>query len=94
MARGVDIFGVDLVINLHTAFDFETHMHRVGRAGRYGGKGIAITVLGNNEEAEKLLKTTKVKALDIRVLDVCKDFPYDLIGDNDFHANSLPFVVC
>lgn len=94
MARGVDIFGVDLVVNLAPSYDMETHMHRVGRAGRYGGRGVAITMLGNTKEAVKLSKLMRNKALDIRTLDVCKDFPYNLIeSGDDFHANSVPFEV-
>jgi superfamily II DNA/RNA helicase len=94
MARGVDIFAVDLVVNLSPSYNMETHMHRVGRAGRYGGRGVAITMLGNTKEAVKLGKLMRTKSLDIRTLDVSKDFPYNLIefGD-DFHANAVPFEV-
>lgn len=94
MARGVDIVGIDLVINLSPSFDAETHMHRVGRAGRYGGRGAAITMLGNTKEAAKMCELMQLKALDIRVLDVCQNFPYDLVESNDdFHAKAIPFEV-
>jgi superfamily II DNA/RNA helicase len=93
MARGVDIPGIDLVINLNPSFDMETHMHRVGRAGRYGGKGIAITTLGNTKEAERMCDLMHAKKLDVRTLDVCGEFPFNLIEDHEFHSNSLHFEV-
>ncbi|KAI6175372.1 hypothetical protein M3Y97_00681900 [Aphelenchoides bicaudatus] len=94
MARGVDIFGVDLVVNLAPSFDMETHMHRVGRAGRFGGRGIAITMLGNTKEAAKFRNLMKNKTLDIRTLDVCENFPYNLIENGEeFYSKAVPFEV-
>ncbi len=42
-ARGLDIIGLDLVVNYHEARDRETHTHRIGRTGRAGAKGRACT---------------------------------------------------
>lgn len=44
-ARGLDIKALDLVINVALAHDVETHIHRVGRTGRAGESGLAITLL-------------------------------------------------
>jgi ATP-dependent RNA helicase DbpA len=44
-ARGLDVTGLDLVINYHPARDEETHTHRIGRTGRAGNTGRACTLL-------------------------------------------------
>ena len=49
-ARGLDIEAVDAVFNFHLARDSEVHVHRVGRTGRAGSKGIACTLYTENEE--------------------------------------------
>jgi superfamily II DNA/RNA helicase len=41
-ARGIDIQQVGMVINYDIPYDVHTYLHRVGRSGRYGRKGIAI----------------------------------------------------
>jgi ATP-independent RNA helicase DbpA len=43
-ARGLDIKELDAVINYHVARDSEVHVHRVGRTGRAGSKGLAFTL--------------------------------------------------
>jgi len=48
-ARGLDIDSLDLVINYHIAHDPETHVHRIGRTGRAGSRGIACTLYSNRE---------------------------------------------
>jgi len=48
-ARGLDIDVIGLVINYHLARETEVHLHRVGRTGRAGNKGVACTLVGNNE---------------------------------------------
>ena len=45
MARGIDVQQVSLVINYDMPMDLETYMHRVGRSGRYGRKGVAINLV-------------------------------------------------
>ncbi|TFJ84028.1 hypothetical protein NSK_005123 [Nannochloropsis salina CCMP1776] len=55
--RGIDIQRVNVVIN----YDFPTgedgsdsYLHRVGRAGRFGTKGLAISFISTPEDAEQL----------------------------------------
>ncbi|WP_087109864.1 DEAD/DEAH box helicase [Parendozoicomonas haliclonae] len=48
-ARGLDIQGVDLVINLDMARNGDDYIHRIGRTGRAGQKGTAISLIGPNE---------------------------------------------
>jgi ATP-dependent RNA helicase RhlE len=43
-ARGIDVGGISHVINFDPPGDTETYVHRVGRTGRAGRKGIGITI--------------------------------------------------
>jgi len=45
LARGIDIPQVNLVINYDLPPNKETYIHRIGRCGRFGKKGIAITLV-------------------------------------------------
>ncbi|XP_075224261.1 uncharacterized protein LOC142326049 [Lycorma delicatula] len=51
-ARGIDLHEVNLVINMDIPTDHHTYLHRMGRAGRYGGHGIVITII-TEEEVKK-----------------------------------------
>ncbi|KAG5673761.1 hypothetical protein PVAND_003781 [Polypedilum vanderplanki] len=56
MARGIDIENVNLVINLDLPYDCFTYLHRIGRAGRFGTLGLAITFLNGEKDKEKFKK--------------------------------------
>ena len=43
-ARGLDIKELELVINFELAFDPEVHVHRIGRTGRAGMQGLAVSL--------------------------------------------------
>ncbi|MFJ6695679.1 DEAD/DEAH box helicase [Streptomyces sp. NPDC091272] len=44
-ARGIDVEGVTHVVNYQSPEDEKTYLHRVGRTGRAGAKGIAVTLV-------------------------------------------------
>lgn len=48
-ARGLDILGVSHVFNYDIPFDAEDYIHRIGRTGRAGAKGVAISLVTGNE---------------------------------------------
>lgn len=50
--RGIDIVKVNAVINYDMPDSADTYMHRVGRAGRFGGKGITITFISEKEDED------------------------------------------
>jgi len=49
LARGIDIQQVSLVINYELPAQRENYVHRIGRSGRFGRKGIAINLIGPEE---------------------------------------------
>mmetsp|Transcript_70410 Transcript_70410/g.195964 ORF Transcript_70410/g.195964 Transcript_70410/m.195964 type:complete len:555 (+) Transcript_70410:117-1781(+) len=48
-ARGLDIKGVGLVVNFDPANNTEDYVHRIGRTGRAGAKGFAVTILTSGD---------------------------------------------
>ncbi len=48
-ARGLDVEALDLVINVELARDPEIHVHRIGRTGRAGKQGLAISLVAPAE---------------------------------------------
>jgi translation initiation factor 4A len=53
LARGIDIQQVSLVINFDIPNNMENYIHRIGRSGRYGRKGVSINFV-TDYEAERL----------------------------------------
>ena len=67
LARGIDIQQLSLVINFDLPSTKETYIHRIGRSGRYGRKGVAINFVlkDENEEIEELEKFYDIKIPDM-----------------------------
>jgi ATP-independent RNA helicase DbpA len=59
-ARGLDIEGLDLVVNFELPFQPEIYVHRTGRTGRAGKAGLAVSLVGPQDGA-------KVKAIEAAV---------------------------
>lgn len=51
LARGIDIQQVSLVINYDLPTNRENYIHRIGRSGRFGRKGVAINFVTNEDGA-------------------------------------------
>jgi len=49
LARGIDVQQVSLVINYEMPLQRENYVHRIGRSGRYGKKGVAINLIAGDE---------------------------------------------
>ncbi|XP_078011074.1 LOW QUALITY PROTEIN: putative ATP-dependent RNA helicase DDX20 [Phascolarctos cinereus] len=54
-SRGIDAEKVNLVVNLDVPLDWETYMHRIGRAGRFGTLGLAVTYCCRGEEENMMM---------------------------------------
>jgi ATP-dependent RNA helicase RhlB len=77
-ARGLDIKGVDMVVNFELPDDPENYVHRIGRTGRAGAKGIAFSLVSERDvdalsRVEQYLKH-KVEAGFLEEQDLVKDF--------------------
>ena len=60
-ARGLDIKDVPAVFNFDVPFNAEDYVHRIGRTGRAGASGLAVTLVANSDarqvsDIEKLIK--------------------------------------
>ena len=53
--RGIDIEKINLAINYDLPSDADSYLHRVGRAGRFGTKGLSISFV-STEADEVVLK--------------------------------------
>lgn len=49
LARGIDVHQVGLVINFELPSKKENYIHRIGRSGRFGRRGIAINLISQHE---------------------------------------------
>ena len=50
LARGIDVQQVSLVINFDLPTQPENYLHRIGRSGRFGRKGVAINFVTKDDE--------------------------------------------
>jgi ATP-dependent RNA helicase RhlE len=75
-ARGLDIADLPAVFNFDVPFNAEDYVHRIGRTGRAGASGLAVTLVARDDarligDIEKLIK----KKLDIEPFDIEDDRP-------------------
>ncbi|XP_078595311.1 uncharacterized protein LOC144872739 [Branchiostoma floridae x Branchiostoma japonicum] len=80
-ARGIDAEKVNLVVNLDVPQDWETYMHRIGRAGRFGTQGAAVTLVYSGKEESRLEIITKHCRLSLQTLP--NPIPSTLITSKD-----------
>jgi len=52
LARGIDVQQVALIVNYDLPQSIENYLHRIGRSGRFGRKGLAINLLGPHDESK------------------------------------------
>jgi ATP-dependent RNA helicase UAP56/SUB2 len=57
--RGIDIERINLAINYDLPGDADSYLHRVGRAGRFGTKGVAISFVSSEQDQEVLKQVEK-----------------------------------
>ena len=84
-ARGIDVDGVDIVFNYDLPQDEEYYVHRIGRTGRAGKSGLALSFISGREvyklkDIERYCKT-KILAKPIPSLDDVKNTKMDGIFD-------------
>jgi len=67
--RGIDIERVNIVINYDMPDSADSYLHRVGRAGRFGTKGLTITFSSTEED------NTRLQEIQNRFLIKMKELP-------------------
>jgi translation initiation factor 4A len=89
LARGIDVHGVSLVINFelprnpdyklnpekNLRVNAEKYLHRIGRSGRFGRKGVAINLIGSHADFELLKEleghfSTKIEEMPSHIADL------------------------
>ena len=53
--RGIDIERINFAVNYDMSGDADSYLHRVGRAGRFGTKGLSVSFVSNDND-EQVLK--------------------------------------
>ena len=81
-ARGLDIKDVPAVFNFDVPFNSEDYVHRIGRTGRAGASGLAVTFVTSSDtrlftDIEKLLK----RKIEIEAIEFDEDRPRGRIND-------------
>lgn len=79
-ARGLDIDSLDLVINFNIAHDPEVHVHRIGRTGRAGRRGMAASFYNDRE-------TRKLDELNIEI--TADELPTDTLLDRPINKPAM-----
>ncbi|UYO01095.1 MAG: DEAD/DEAH box helicase [Devosia sp.] len=74
-ARGIDVQGITHVVNYELPDDPENYVHRIGRTGRNGASGIAITLCDGTEKSklrdvERLIRRTLPVSGDVNLVEV------------------------
>ena len=77
LARGIDVQQITLVINFELPRSNENYLHRIGRSGRYGRKGVAINICDTDDMAkirqiERMYKT-EISELPADIGDIVRD---------------------
>jgi ATP-dependent RNA helicase RhlE len=86
-ARGIDVDDLEYVINFEIPNISETYVHRIGRTGRAGAKGTAISFC-DAEEKEYLKDIEKLITKKLQVID---DHPFPLIENGPFKPSKQQF---
>ncbi|XP_026762484.2 probable ATP-dependent RNA helicase DDX20 [Galleria mellonella] len=91
-ARGIDASNVDLVINFEPPLEWQTYLHRIGRAGRFGSYGMSITILSEGKEEEKFKRMLILMKNTLNIKELWSD--NDINFDPNLHIHPQPKDVC
>jgi len=85
-ARGLDIEKVSMVVNYDMPDNVDTYVHRIGRSGRIGNRGQAITFIATDENGQAYENTEVLRKLHGIMRDAKSDVPEWLEGSVDPNA--------
>lgn len=101
LGRGIDVERINVVINYDMPGEADTYLHRVGRAGRFGTKGLAISFVSTKEDGEVLNKVQSLFVVNIPELKPGMEIPKSsystLIPFSALSGNNMtliPLVQC
>lgn len=78
LARGIDVQSVSMVVNYdvpdrmergHMIADPQTYLHRIGRTGRFGRVGVAVTFISSKRDWEMLMEIQRYYQAEITRVD-------------------------
>lgn len=96
-ARGLDLPAVNLVVNMDVPMHDATYMHRVGRTGRFGTCGIAVSLVSPSELLQLQVRSGSLRPFRLRA--GCSDYPVLLVrrallngqtSEAFVHCSSMP----
>ncbi|VDM43561.1 unnamed protein product [Toxocara canis] len=90
-ARGIDAENVNVVVNVGCPMSSETYLHRIGRAGRFGGYGASVTILSMGKDVKRFIELVKTGNLRVKLLHLTEDIPRDLCQNQSFYDCSSDF---
>lgn len=86
-ARGLDIYDLQVVINYELPREPEIHIHRIGRTGRAGKKGLALSLYTASEQR-------KIYAIEQAQNQPCRRDKLDSLADNGSPSPPPMITVC
>lgn len=69
-SRGIDIQDINLVINYDMPESTETYLHRIGRAGRFDTRGMAVSFIMDDKDVIMLNEVQKRFEVEIKELNI------------------------
>ena len=78
LARGIDVQQVNMVINYDLPSDVSNYVHRIGRSGRFGRKGVAINMLGDDKDIRKANEIARREMFQVPLAGA--SIPHEIIG--------------
>lgn len=86
-SRGVDFSGVNLVVNMDIPADPATYLHRIGRAGRFGTNGCAVTILVPSEIANFNALERRINVPIVEIPETYRGCDYDAGAEDEYRMD-------
>lgn len=82
-ARGIDVGGIDTVVNYDIPGDSESYIHRIGRTGRANRSGVAYTFIYPKERGklQGIMTSTKAKILPVTLGNCKTSFAFPVVSE-------------
>ncbi len=79
-ARGLDVVDLDLVVNYDLPSQPETYVHRIGRTGRAGKPGVAVSLVSASEQRR------------VKAIEAFTRLPFDALGATHVDWSNVPHL--